>query len=121
MLSFVDRWKEPITCSNYLMGHVLFHTWMFGMEISMHYVVKNDVQFPCDIIPPLPVVVVGGGGDGMKMMAEDLDEMRWDGADSAELDPGAGCDEPGVHGGWRRVATVLHWNDSREQQKREQI
>lgn len=42
----------------------------------MHYVVKNDVQFPCDIIPPLPVVVVGGGGDGMKMMAEDLDEMR---------------------------------------------
>lgn len=49
---------------------------MFGMEISMHYVVKNDVQFPCDIIPPPPVVVVGGGGDGMKMMAEDLDEMR---------------------------------------------
>lgn len=42
----------------------------------MHYVVKNDVQFPCDIIPPPPVVVVGGGGDGMKMMAEDLDEMR---------------------------------------------
>lgn len=28
------------------------------------------------LFPPPPVVVVGGGGDGMKMMAEDLDEMR---------------------------------------------
>ena len=44
---------------------------MFAVEISIHCE-KKDVQAP-------PPVDGGGGGDGMKMMAEDLDEMRWGG------------------------------------------
>ena len=70
------------TCDNE--NNVLFHIWMFAVEISIHCE-KKDVQAPPQL---MVVVVVMGWRWWLKIW------MRWDGADSAELDPGARCDEP---------------------------